>query len=77
MGFIDDYLKLTQKEKSGLRAWTKLIGQIIIGIITGIILMLFGDEKTSRIYFPFFKDTYIDLGWGYILFCRVSYYKYD
>ncbi len=68
LGFIDDYLKLTQEERTGLRAMTKFLGQISIGVITGTILMLVGDEQTSRIYFPFVKDAYLDLGWFYIVF---------
>ncbi len=67
LGFIDDYLKIMQTKKTGLRAWTKLIGQLIIGSIIGVALMLFGDEQTSKIYFPFVKDASIDLGWFYVI----------
>ncbi len=68
LGFIDDYLKFTQEERMGLRFMAKLLGQIGIGAVTGIVLMLVGDEKTSFIYFPFVKDVYIDLGWFYVVF---------
>ncbi len=68
LGFIDDYLKFTQEERMGLRFMAKLLGQIGISAVTGIVLMLVGDEKTSFIYFPFVKDVYIDLGWFYVVF---------
>lgn len=68
LGFIDDYLKLTQKEKKGLRSWTKLLGQILIGSGTAFILMVFGSEQTTRVYFPFVKNAYVDLGWMYAVF---------
>lgn len=69
LGFVDDYLKLTHRKNTGLRAGTKMIGQIIIGLITGIILVLIGNEESTRLYVPFFKDVYIELGQiGYVLF---------
>ena len=38
IGFIDDYIKVFKKNKEGLRAKSKLIGQIGLGIILGCIL---------------------------------------
>lgn len=67
LGFIDDYLKLTQ-EKKGIHARTKIIGQFFIGITSGIILVIVGNDEITRIYLPFVKDVYIDLGYWYILF---------
>ena len=37
-GFADDYIKVVKKDKSGLPARVKLIGQISIGIILGSVL---------------------------------------
>ena len=68
IGFIDDFLKLIQEKKTGLRSWAKLTGQIIIGLVTGVILLLIGDEEITRIYIPFIKDVYLDLGVWYIFF---------
>lgn len=38
IGFIDDYIKVFKKDKEGLRAKSKLVGQIGLGIILGCIL---------------------------------------
>ncbi len=76
-GFADDYIKVIRKDKSGLPARIKLIGQISLGMIVGSILYFhpqFSDINTLT-YLPFVKDeTFdynifrfwietIDLGW--------------
>lgn len=38
IGFLDDYIKVFKKDKEGLRAKSKLAGQIGLGIIVGCIL---------------------------------------
>ncbi len=38
IGFVDDYIKVFKKDKEGLRAKTKLTGQVILGLIVGGIL---------------------------------------
>jgi phospho-N-acetylmuramoyl-pentapeptide-transferase len=38
IGFVDDYIKVFKKDKQGLRAKTKLMGQLILGLIVGGIL---------------------------------------
>lgn len=38
IGFVDDYIKVFKKDKQGLRAKTKLTGQVILGMIVGSIL---------------------------------------
>lgn len=52
IGFLDDGLKLFYKRNLGLRAWQKLLGQIIIAAI--IIALAFSDHFTAGIYIPFF-----------------------
>lgn len=52
IGFLDDGLKLFYKRNLGLRAWQKLLGQIIIAAI--IIALAFSDHFTTGIYIPFF-----------------------
>ena len=39
IGFIDDYLKIKNKNKDGLKGRFKIIGQIIIGIIVSYIII--------------------------------------
>lgn len=38
IGFLDDYIKVFKKDKEGLRAKSKIIGQVGLGIIVGSIL---------------------------------------
>lgn len=38
IGFIDDYIKVFKKDKAGLRAKSKLVGQVGLGLIVGGIL---------------------------------------
>jgi len=39
IGFIDDYLKIKNRNKDGLKARFKIIGQIMVGIIVSIIII--------------------------------------
>ena len=39
IGFIDDYIKVFKKNKDGLKAKFKIIGQIGLGLIIGIIML--------------------------------------
>lgn len=52
IGFLDDGLKLFYKRNLGLKAWQKLLGQIIIAAI--IIVLAFSDHFATGIYIPFF-----------------------
>ena len=47
IGFIDDYLKISQKNKEGLKPKFKIFGQISLGIIVGTILV-FNDQVVVR-----------------------------
>jgi phospho-N-acetylmuramoyl-pentapeptide-transferase len=38
IGFLDDYIKVYKKDKEGLRAKSKLIGQVGLGLIIGSVL---------------------------------------
>ena len=51
LGFADDYIKVFKKNKEGLSGKKKLIGQIILGLIVGIVMCFHPDvvikEKSS------------------------------
>ena len=51
MGFIDDYIKIFKKNKAGLEGRFKLVGQIVLGFIVGVVLFFSDDviiiEKVS------------------------------
>lgn len=38
IGFIDDYIKVFKKDKAGLSGKFKIIGQVVLGLIVGLIL---------------------------------------
>lgn len=64
IGFLDDGLKLFYKRNLGLRAWQKLLGQIIIAAI--IIILAVSDHFDLAIFIPF-VGQYAAL-WFFILF---------
>jgi phospho-N-acetylmuramoyl-pentapeptide-transferase len=48
IGFIDDYIKVFKKNKEGLSGWFKVIGQIVLGLIVAI-TMLVSDDVVVRL----------------------------
>ncbi len=47
IGFIDDYIKVFKKDKSGLSGKFKILGQVFLGIIVGFIIV-FNSEITIK-----------------------------
>lgn len=66
IGFLDDYIKVAEKHNLGLRAWQKLVLQIIFGVLLGVYISVIKDYGTS-VYIPFYGD-YVDFGVLYIPF---------
>jgi len=63
LGFLDDLLKIKQKNSRGLPSKIKFLGQIIIGLIAIFILIEFSDHQyLKNLYFPFFKNLILPLG---------------
>lgn len=70
VGFIDDYIKLTRKKSRGLTAAVKLTGQLILGIVIGLIL--YNDPSIGdRLDIPFFKNMVVHLGVFYVFFSAI------
>jgi len=68
LGFFDDYLKMTKMDPKGLRPRVKIIAQISIGFILGLILYYHPALNfSSLLYVPFFKNISFDLGPYYVL----------
>ncbi|MBU5426797.1 phospho-N-acetylmuramoyl-pentapeptide-transferase [Tissierella pigra] len=67
IGFIDDYIKVVKRRSLGLRAYQKLIGQIILATMLAVY-----QSSTSvlgtKLIVPFLKNQYLDLGIFYIPF---------
>lgn len=66
LGFIDDFIKVVLKRNLGLRAYQKLLGQIIIAVIITIYQSRVSHHGTETII-PFINKT-LDLGIFYIPF---------
>ena len=60
LGFLDDYIKVVKKRNLGLKAKQKLIGQIIIAIITMTIATEMLDIRTT-LWLPF-TESELNLG---------------
>jgi phospho-N-acetylmuramoyl-pentapeptide-transferase len=65
---MDDFLKVTRNNSTGLRAWIKLAGQFAVAITVVLFIYFTGDESTTTLYIPFFKNPVTDLGWVWIPF---------
>ncbi len=64
IGFLDDYIKVVMKRSMGLRAWQKMLGQIVV---TGV-FAYYMVEKTqigTELLIPFSHNT-IDVGAWYV-----------
>lgn len=48
IGFVDDYIKVFKKNKDGLSGWFKVIGQVVLGVIVAV-TMLLSDEMVVRL----------------------------
>jgi phospho-N-acetylmuramoyl-pentapeptide-transferase len=70
IGAWDDYLKTVKKLNSGLIGRYKLIGQVSLGLLLGVILTFFPEQESvvTKTTIPFLKEVYLDLGWLYIPF---------
>ena len=56
LGFCDDYIKIYRKHKEGLKGKYKIVGQVSIGLIVGLVLWLSPDvvmhENIERVTVP-------------------------
>lgn len=72
IGFADDYLKLTRRNSKGLPARLKLLCQVTIGAVAGLLYMLVTPEPlSSGLAVPFFKDVLVPLGWMAVAFAAL------
>ena len=69
LGAYDDYSKIKFQNSSGISFKFKIISQIIIAIIAILMLShLSENQELTNLYFPFFKELMINLGWFFIPF---------
>jgi phospho-N-acetylmuramoyl-pentapeptide-transferase len=62
LGFMDDYLKAIKNQPKGLVGRKKLVGQIALGLLFGLILWLWPPTPGFNLQtdIPFFKNLYLD-----------------
>ncbi len=70
LGYLDDYSKVIKKQKGGMVARKKFAGQLILGLLFGLLLTYMApdgqyDGTTS---IPFFKNFMLNLSFLYIPF---------
>ena len=69
LGAFDDYQKVKYKNSSGISFKLKLVSQILIAFIGIIVLTYLSDNQDLKnLYFPFFKNLIVNLGWFFIPF---------
>ena len=66
IGFLDDYIKVSKKHNLGLRAWQKLVLQILFAVGLAVYMAEFSGYGTD-VWVPII-DRYVDFGWMYIPF---------
>ncbi len=69
LGAFDDYKKIKHSNSSGVSSKFKIISQIILAI-TGVCFFVYyvENQNIANLYFPFFKNLIINLGWFFIPF---------
>ena len=69
LGALDDYKKIKNNNSTGVSFRFKLFSQIIISIIgIGFLTYYLDYQELTNLYFPFFKDLLLNLGWFFIPF---------
>ena len=69
LGALDDYKKIKLNNSSGISFKFKILSQIFLAIIGISFFLYFVDyQEINNLYFPFFKNLVINLGWFFIPF---------
>ena len=69
LGAYDDYKKIKNRNSSGISFKFKIISQILIAVVGVFLLNHFSNyDELTNLYFPFFKNLIINLGWFFIPF---------
>ena len=61
IGFLDDYIKVVLKRSMGLRAWQKMLGQLVVTALF-IYYMYEYSGISLTMMIPFMSGKYLDLG---------------
>lgn len=75
VGFLDDYLKITQKNADGLSPRQKIIGQVVVGLIVGAYLYYFGPTKTLGVEYSYLEKGVLNGPWRGYDYLQVPFFK--
>ncbi|MCA1804020.1 MAG: phospho-N-acetylmuramoyl-pentapeptide-transferase [Xanthomonadaceae bacterium] len=68
IGWVDDYRKVVARNSKGLSARSKFFWQSVVALGAALFLYYTAQETSEvQLLVPFFKNFYVDLGWGYVL----------
>jgi len=62
IGFLDDYMK-KRVSKNGLAGRYKVIGQVVLGLTVGLLIVFHPDISTTKTTIPFVKNNEFDYVW--------------
>ncbi|HET8659612.1 MAG TPA: phospho-N-acetylmuramoyl-pentapeptide-transferase, partial [Micromonosporaceae bacterium] len=65
VGFIDDFLKVRKRNSLGLNKRGKLVGQLLVGGVFGVVALYFpstNGETVGSTTISFVRDTWLDIG---------------
>ncbi len=70
LGFLDDYLRVVKGFPKGLLGRYKLAGQVLLGLIVGLVLVVWPEPGLSATttHIPFLKFRYLDFGLLFVPF---------
>ena len=61
IGFLDDYIKVVLRRSMGLRAWQKMLGQLLVTGVFAFYMARFADISLAM-KLPFLPGQYLDMG---------------
>lgn len=62
IGFLDDYMK-KRVSKKGLAGRYKVIGQVVLGLVVGLLIVFHPEISTTKTTIPFVKNNEFDYVW--------------
>ena len=69
LGAYDDYKKIRTVSSTGISSRSKIFTQIFLALLGLIVLTYFVEyDEFKNLYFPFFKNLFINLSWFFIPF---------
>ena len=74
LGFMDDYAKVTKQSTAGISGKVRLLLEAGIAMAAVALIIVFAakppesPELLTSVTFPIFKQYFVDLSWGYLLF---------